>query len=68
MLLDFEVAFFGHPSFDVATLINHLLLKAFHAGKPWRAAMIANTTVLRGSLLDTTDLIPAAHARVSSPD
>lgn len=41
LLLDFEVAFFGHPSFDVATLINHLLLKAFYLGKPWRAGMIA---------------------------
>jgi 5-methylthioribose kinase len=41
MLLDFEVAFYGHPAFDVATLTNHLLLKAFYLGKPWRAAMIA---------------------------
>ncbi len=29
LLLDFEVAFYSHPAFDVATLINHLLLKAF---------------------------------------
>lgn len=41
MLLDFEVAYYGHPAFDVATLINHLLLKAFFLGKPWRALMIA---------------------------
>jgi hypothetical protein len=41
MLLDFEIAFFGRPVFDVATLINHLLLKGFHRRPAWRAYMIA---------------------------
>ncbi|HMD55805.1 MAG TPA: phosphotransferase, partial [Phycisphaerae bacterium] len=41
MLLDFEVNFYGHPSFDAATLINHLLLKGFHHGKHWRRFMLA---------------------------
>jgi Phosphotransferase enzyme family len=41
VLLDFEVNFYGHPSFDVATFINHLLLKGFHNGKNWRRFMIA---------------------------
>ncbi len=45
LLLDFEVCFYGHPGFDIATLINHLLLKSFHhgarGGGNWRPTMIA---------------------------
>jgi len=41
MLLDFEVVFYSHPAFDVASLINHLLLKAFHRPKAWRGYVIA---------------------------
>lgn len=40
-VLDFEVVFYGNPAFDVTTLLNHLLLKAFYLKKRWRAAMIA---------------------------
>jgi hypothetical protein len=41
MLLDFEVAFYGDPTFDVATLINHLLLKGFYHKGRWRSFMLA---------------------------
>lgn len=41
MLLDFEVSFRGNPVFDVATFLNHLLLKAFRSEKKWRPFMIA---------------------------
>ena len=40
MILDFEVAFFGHAAFDVATLINHFLLKGFMHHKKWRPFMM----------------------------
>ncbi|HUO08243.1 MAG TPA: phosphotransferase [Phycisphaerae bacterium] len=40
LLLDFEVAFYGHCAFDVATLINHLLLKGFYHHKHWRPFML----------------------------
>lgn len=47
MLLDFEAAFYGHPVFDAATLVNHLLLKAFYSSRRWRAYMIAADTFWR---------------------
>lgn len=34
-LIDFEVAHWGDPAFDVAFLLNHLLLKAFHRSQQW---------------------------------
>jgi hypothetical protein len=40
LLLDLEVAFFGHPAFDVATLLNHFLLKGFHHHSKWRPFML----------------------------
>ncbi len=39
-IVDFEVAFYGQPLFDIATLINHLLLKGFYFGSKWRPLML----------------------------
>lgn len=36
MVIDWEVAHWGDPSFDAAFLTNHLLLKAFHRPDDWR--------------------------------
>ena len=33
-VIDFEVAHFGDPAFDVAFMLNHLLLKRLHLGGP----------------------------------
>lgn len=35
MVIDWEVAHWGDPSFDAAFLTNHLLLKAFHRPESW---------------------------------
>jgi 5-methylthioribose kinase len=59
LLLDFEVAFYGDPAYDVATLINHLLLKCFHLKTPWRAGMIAIDAFWQ-SYLHTADAALAA--------
>jgi hypothetical protein len=44
LILDFEVAFYGHPAFDVSTLINHFLLKGFYNKRNWRPFMLMATT------------------------
>ncbi len=61
LLLDFEVAFYGHCAFDVATLINHLLLKAFYRKTRWRAYMIAADVFLQ-TYEQTVDKYLAAQA------
>jgi len=33
-VIDFEVAHFGDPAFDLAFMLNHLLLKRLHLGGP----------------------------------
>jgi len=40
LLLDFEVAFYGHAAFDVSTLVNHFLLKGFYSRRNWRPFML----------------------------
>ncbi len=52
VLLDAEVAWYGDPAFDVAFLLNHLLLKRlFHApgGEPLRELIGAFWTAYRGA-------------------
>ncbi|MGC8560757.1 MAG: phosphotransferase [Phycisphaerae bacterium] len=39
-IVDFEVVFVGQPIFDIATLMNHLLLKGFYRAPHWRAFML----------------------------
>lgn len=39
-VVDFEVVFHGQPLFDIATLINHLLLKGFYFAPRWRPFML----------------------------
>jgi aminoglycoside phosphotransferase (APT) family kinase protein len=38
-ILDFEVAHYGHPSFDIAFFCNHFLLKAIK-NKVWSASYL----------------------------
>lgn len=50
MLIDFEVIHWGDPSFDMAFLLNHLLLKSFF--KPeWRNRYLALAAAYRDALL-----------------
>jgi len=36
--IDFEVVHYGDPAFDIAFLMNHLLLKTVHVGRDYRSA------------------------------
>ena len=63
MLLDFEVAYFGHPAFDVATLINHLILKGFYHKSRWRPFMVAADAFWQ-TYLHTADKSLVASASV----
>lgn len=47
LLVDHEVATLGDPRFDVAFLVNHLLLKAFHGLDPERAADLVDEFLYR---------------------
>ncbi len=47
MVIDWEVAHWGDPSFDAAFLTNHLLLKAFHRPADWRRYQLAATAFWR---------------------
>lgn len=58
-ILDFEVAHFGDPAFDVAFLSNHLLLKSIKH-KQWAAAYLNLLTYMTG--------IYFRSARISAPE
>ncbi len=44
MIIDWEVAHWGDPSFDAAFLTTHLLLKAFHRADSWQLFQQAAAT------------------------
>ena len=49
MAIDFEVIHFGDPAFDVAFLLNHLVLKSFYrpqSASEYRAAALAYSEAL----------------------
>jgi len=50
MVIDWEVAHWGDPSFDAAFLTNHLLLKAFHRPGSWRQYQQAAVSFWRALL------------------
>lgn len=62
MVIDWEVAHWGDPSFDAAFLTNHLLLKAFHSPDHWRHFQQAASTFWKAllSLAPPDWLQPAA--------
>ena len=60
LLLDFEVAHWGDPAFDVAFLLTHLALKAFHRPE--------GAPPLRACAASFTDAYRAAAGAVAPPD
>ena len=51
MAIDFEVIHYGDPSFDVAFLLNHLLLKSMHL-PGWATRYAALASRFRDALLE----------------
>ena len=62
MVIDWEVAHWGDPSFDAAFLTNHLVLKAFHRPEQWREYQQAASAFWHALLLTGQPewLMPAA--------
>lgn len=64
-VIDFEVIHYGDPSFDVAFLLNHLLLKAVHLSAPAELQRLAAAfwEALRRSMPGLPDWLETAALR-----
>lgn len=59
LLLDFEVAHWGDPTFDLAFCLNHVFLKSIHRPQ-WRTAYFELAGHFWAAYERTLDLMPAA--------
>ncbi len=66
VVLDCEVAWFGDPCFDVAFLLNHLLLKAVHLHEQ-HAALIGMARAAWETYLAKLDAGQADHLKTHTP-
>lgn len=63
-ILDYEVAHYGHPSFDIAFLSNHLILKAVK-NKQWAGAYFSMLNYILGIYFSKIVCIPALELEKS---
>ena len=63
-ILDYEVAHYGHPSFDIAFFSNHFILKAVK-NKPWAGAYIAMLDYMLGIYFSRVTCVPAPELEKS---
>ncbi|MCL1992902.1 MAG: phosphotransferase [Spirochaetes bacterium] len=63
-ILDYEVAHYGHPSFDIAFVSNHLILKAVK-NKQWAGAYISMLNYALDIYFSTIKCLPAKELEKS---
>jgi Ser/Thr protein kinase RdoA (MazF antagonist) len=63
-ILDYEVAHYGHPSFDIAFFSNHLILKAVK-NKQWAGAYIAMLNYILDIYFSKIKCVPALELEKS---
>ena len=63
-ILDYEVAHYGHPSFDLAFFSNHFILKAVK-NKQWAGAYIAMLNYMLGIYFSKVTCVPARELEKS---